>query len=269
MQSANFLFQPALSVESIGSVRHFFCSSSILLSAPPFPAYELLYIASQEAILTIGQKHHLLKPGGAWLLQSSSPLTLRPACQAPPCVLLISFSCPFPLPSCLPGQAYTLSETEHRVLAHLLLETKNSSLSDDPIRPLLLEQLLRLLLQRQPDEAANSRIWQTLLFYLKNHLNTSVTIAQICHENSISRSRLEKIFHDKTGCGAITFFARMKIETAKELIRIGDLNFTQIAAVLGYSSVHYFSRQFKKRTKMTPTEYSLFIRKYSGTSPAS
>ena len=43
------------------------------------------------------------------------------------------------------------------------------------------------------------------------------------------------------------------------MIRNQQMNFTQIADALGYTSVHYFSRQFKKLTDMTPTEYRASI----------
>ena len=50
----------------------------------------------------------------------------------------------------------------------------------------------------------------------------------------------------KTGLGIIEYFSNMKIESAKEMIRTGHMNFTQISEQLGYASIHYFSRQFKK-----------------------
>ena len=40
-------------------------------------------------------------------------------------------------------------------------------------------------------------------------------------------------------------FNQMKINSAKQMIRNQQMNFTQIADALGYTSVHYFSRQFK------------------------
>ena len=52
----------------------------------------------------------------------------------------------------------------------------------------------------------------------------------------------------------------MKIDFAKQLIRENDMNFTQISDFLGYSSIHYFSRQFKRSTGMTPSEYVSSIR---------
>ena len=44
------------------------------------------------------------------------------------------------------------------------------------------------------------------------------------------------------------------------MIRDEQMNFTQISEFLGYSSIHYFSRQFKKMTGMTPSEYASSIR---------
>ena len=64
-------------------------------------------------------------------------------------------------------------------------------------------------------------------------------------------------------CGVIEFFSRMKIDFAKQLIRENDMNFTQISDFLGYSSIHYFSRQFKKLSGMTPTEYATSIKAIS------
>ena len=52
----------------------------------------------------------------------------------------------------------------------------------------------------------------------------------------------------------------MKLKSAVTLIRERNLNFTEIAEVLGFSSVHYFSRLFKKKTGMTPSEYSSSVK---------
>ena len=51
------------------------------------------------------------------------------------------------------------------------------------------------------------------------------------------------------------------------MIRDEQMNFTQIAEALGYSSIHYFSRQFKKLAGMTPSEYASSIRAISERPP--
>ena len=47
------------------------------------------------------------------------------------------------------------------------------------------------------------------------------------------------------------------------MIREDYYNFTQIADRLGFSSIHYFSRQFKRITGMTPSEYASSIKALS------
>ena len=68
------------------------------------------------------------------------------------------------------------------------------------------------------------------------------------------------LFRDYANSGIIDYFSNMKINTAKQLIRNQQLNITQIADTLGYTSIHYFTRQFKKITGMTPTEYASSIK---------
>lgn len=51
------------------------------------------------------------------------------------------------------------------------------------------------------------------------------------------------------------FYLSHKIERAKELIIYGELNITEIADKLHYSSVAHFSHQFKKMTGLTPSHY--------------
>ena len=48
----------------------------------------------------------------------------------------------------------------------------------------------------------------------------------------------------------------IKIKEAKKLIREKNHSVTEIADMLGYSSIHIFSRAFKKAVGMSPTDYS-------------
>ena len=53
-------------------------------------------------------------------------------------------------------------------------------------------------------------------------------------------------------------------ESAQKLsaaqIRENQLNFTEIAAALQYSTVHHYSRQFKEKFGITPSEYAKTVR---------
>jgi AraC-like DNA-binding protein len=51
------------------------------------------------------------------------------------------------------------------------------------------------------------------------------------------------------------YFIKQRIERVKELITYGELNFSEIAFKLNYSSVAHLSRQFKQSTGMTLSEF--------------
>ena len=51
------------------------------------------------------------------------------------------------------------------------------------------------------------------------------------------------------------FIISIKIEKVKELIEYGDLTLSEIAYMMGYSSVQYLSTQFKSVTGISVTEY--------------
>ena len=61
----------------------------------------------------------------------------------------------------------------------------------------------------------------------------------------------------------IHYFSYLKIEEAKQMIRQEQANFTESSDALGYTSIHYFSRQFKTFTGMSPSEYALSIKALS------
>ena len=98
-------------------------------------------------------------------------------------------------------------------------------------------------------------VFSDILAYLDRNITSQLTVGQICRDNLIGVSQLKKLFREHRGGGVMECFNLMKINTAKQLIRNRQMNFTQIADFLGYTSVHYFSRQFKKVTNMSPTEY--------------
>jgi AraC-like DNA-binding protein len=66
---------------------------------------------------------------------------------------------------------------------------------------------------------------------------------------------LSNLFSEIKGITIQYFIINHKIEKAKELILYDELNLTEIAYRLHYSSVAHLSNQFKKVTGQTPTFY--------------
>ncbi len=97
--------------------------------------------------------------------------------------------------------------------------------------------------------------------FLKDNLDKSFTLEELSREFSISTSKIKLLFKEECDLSPIAYFTSLKIKKAKQLIRESSLNFTQIAESLGFSYVHYFSKVFKEKTGMTPSEYAKSIYK--------
>jgi AraC-like DNA-binding protein len=72
---------------------------------------------------------------------------------------------------------------------------------------------------------------------------------------------LANIFSEVKGVTIQQFIISHKIERVKELLLYDELNLTEIAYKLHYSSVAHLSNQFKKVTGLTPSFYKTLKRK--------
>jgi AraC-like DNA-binding protein len=66
---------------------------------------------------------------------------------------------------------------------------------------------------------------------------------------------LANLFSEGQGTTIEHFIISHKIERIKELIIYGELNITEIAWKMGYSSVAHLSNQFKKSTGLSPSHF--------------
>ena len=76
----------------------------------------------------------------------------------------------------------------------------------------------------------------------------------------VSPSYLTALFHKHLDISPGEYIRRIKLQESKQMIREGSMNFTEIAESLQYSTVHHFSRQFKEKFGITPTEYAKSVR---------
>lgn len=97
--------------------------------------------------------------------------------------------------------------------------------------------------------------------YLKANLDKNLSLKDLSNALSLSQSRLKKIFKEERDSSPIAYLNALKIQKAKQLITESTLNFSQIAEALGFTYENYFSRVFKEKTGLTPSEYAKSIYK--------
>jgi AraC-like DNA-binding protein len=83
-------------------------------------------------------------------------------------------------------------------------------------------------------------------------INFSVYLSEKLHHDY---TYLANLFSEVQGTTIEQFIIAHKIERVKELLVYNELNLTEIAYLLHYSSVAHLSTQFKKVTGLTPTHF--------------
>jgi AraC family transcriptional regulator len=68
-------------------------------------------------------------------------------------------------------------------------------------------------------------------------------------------SQLSKLFSATEGITIEQYIILQKIEKVKELLIYNQMNLTEIADKMGYSSIAHLSSQFKKTTGLTPSQF--------------
>jgi len=112
----------------------------------------------------------------------------------------------------------------------------------------------------QPVLSGENTIIRKAQQYIQEHVEEKLTVPVVAQNVGVSPSYLTALFHKHLEFSPGDYIRRIKLQQSKQLIREGEMNFTQIAEALQYSTVHHFSRQFKQMFGMTPTEYAKSVR---------
>jgi AraC family transcriptional regulator len=87
---------------------------------------------------------------------------------------------------------------------------------------------------------------------IPNNVNISDFIAK---ELGYDYSYLSNLFSSVEGTTIEKYIVQQKIEKVKELLTYDELSLTEISYQLDYSSVQHLSKQFKKITGFSPSQY--------------
>lgn len=156
------------------------------------------------------------------------------------------------------------------LLRQMLREWREQKPYADDMLICLLETLLVTLLRRGleksqfPLQTANALCSENEVIghavqYISKHLYTKLSVPGVAREAGVSPSYLTALFRKNMQISPGECIRRMKLEESRRLIREGSMNFTQIAQLLQYSTVHHFSRQFKEKFGITPSQYAKSI----------
>ncbi len=91
--------------------------------------------------------------------------------------------------------------------------------------------------------------------YLEGHYSEDISLEDIAAQVNISPQYFSKLIKKNTGFNFIDWLSMLRVKKAKELLTNSDLTVKEVCFMVGYKDPNYFSRIFKKRIGITPSEY--------------
>ncbi len=97
---------------------------------------------------------------------------------------------------------------------------------------------------------------QAVYQYLSENYAASISLDNLCFLFGMNKTTLCQSFKAEYGTTILDHINTLRLHEAKALLRAQNLTVTEIADRVGFSSVHYFCRFFKKHTGLTPQQYA-------------
>lgn len=293
MAYESIILKRELDITSVVSIHYFEYMNTFSYEGESHDFWEFLCVDKGAVDVVADDIPHSLEKGQIIFHKPNEFHKVQANGHTAPNLVVMSFCCDSPCMHFFENKILSVTDTDRHLIAKILLEARRCFATplDDPYlekierredEPFGSEQLIQLYLETlllgmicrntnpntpQPHATVKSikrsyddMLYQKVIDHLEEHIQEKVSIEDICSNVLIGSSPLQKLFRERHGCGVIRYFSEMKIEKAKVLIREDNLNFTQISEWLGYTSVHYFSRQFKQLSGMTPSDYASSIK---------
>ncbi|MFY4774802.1 helix-turn-helix domain-containing protein [Metabacillus sp. RGM 3146] len=91
--------------------------------------------------------------------------------------------------------------------------------------------------------------------YLQLNYSESLTLKALADKVYLSPSYFSRIFKEETGTTFVEYLSFLRVQKAKDLLRMSSLPIDVIANNTGFANSGYFATTFKKVLGITPSEY--------------
>ncbi len=131
-----------------------------------------------------------------------------------------------------PGSQHVASSCIIELLANIASWEKRKQFADKPI----------------------AHIIERTKLYMHESVRGEIDLQQIASENNITYSYFRQMFKSYTGISPRQYFIDLKLMKAKELLIGSNMTVKEVSYCMNFGSEHYFSRIFKKKIGISPSD---------------
>lgn len=101
----------------------------------------------------------------------------------------------------------------------------------------------------------NSKRIASIHEYLMNHYKEEIDLDKLAELVSLAKGSLCRLFKSEMGTTIFEYLNKIKVDYACNLLMDEDLSIVDVSFDSGFNNLSHFNKQFKKQTKLTPSEY--------------
>lgn len=273
-------FEKALEVSKIANIHYFEFTNEYQSKKDKHQFQELIYVDSGRIHVDSENYSGILDTNQIIIHNSFESHSLSCVDKGAPNVIIIGFECKCDELISFSATPHTLTAELKRILTETIKEgrtvfkppydipnlkdmkkRKNHPFGADQMIKIHLEEFLIKLIRNKADtqsielsSTADIKIFE-VYNYINKNFKEPITLDELCFLFSTNKTTLCTNFKKAYGQTIINYINALKVKEAKSLMREGKYNLTEISSMLGFNSIHYFSRMFKQLEKQAPSLY--------------
>ena len=232
--------------------------------------WELTYVDKGELLTTIDGVSYHLKQGDLIFYAPMQFHTQSTFEKISSSYLTINFKMNFNHADLLCNKIFSLKRDSYFIVTKLIEELSNDNLYSNDLSLCYLKQLIIQMLRldnshfhskptTHMQQTYENELLNDILLYIDDNIYEKISVSTLCDHFCISTSMLHSLFRKNMNKTAKNYINELKLSKSKELIRNSTHTLSEISEMLGFSSIHYFSKKFKSYFNISPTEYSKSI----------
>ncbi len=290
MHYTGSVLNDTLTINKLYSVHYFEYSKTFRFHGEKHNFWEFVYVDKGEVTATADDQEIILSQGNVIFHKPNEWHNIRANGKIAPNVAIVSFDCPSSVMTFFENKVLKVGQEQKSLISKILSEYTNAfssplsniytttlvrkknpiPCSEQLIKNYICEFLILFLRQNVPatqyrtTTINNSDATLNILVnFMLDHISETMSIERLMKCSGLNRMGVNRLFQSGFGTSPMQYFIYLKTNLAKKYLREDNYNISQIAELLGYSSIHYFSLQFKKSTGMSPSQYSASIKALS------
>ena len=229
--------------------------------------YELIYVDHGEMDVTVDDETYHMQKYDLMLYHPGQKHSLETTEDSSCSYMSIAFTMDTGIKGNLKNRVFHTRKDLYQTLTRFMKAIQEDTPLNMELAMLHLKEVLILLYQFDGEEKPagqettlqshyDDTMLNEILVFIHNNVYASYTVEDLCQKFSISRSSLQALFRANLGMTPKQYISELKLNEAKKLISQHEHTISHVSDLLGFTSIHYFSRRFKSYFGIAPSEYA-------------